>query len=80
MGRSEMQHLVYGFWKRLEDVCNEQDINKKELAKRMGVSRKCFYPNAHNTLMPSAYFIARFCAETHTSADWLLGITERKGA
>lgn len=71
-----MQHLVYGFWEKIEDVCNEQDINKSELAKRMGVSRKCFYP----TLMPSAYFIARFCAETHTSADWLLGITERRGA
>lgn len=71
---------IYGFWERLNDVCNSQNIDKTALAKRMGVSRKGFYPSNSNTNLPSAFFIARFCTETHTSADWLLGITERKGA
>lgn len=79
MGRSDMQY-IYGFWERLNEVCNTQCVDKTALAKRMGVSRKAFYPSNDNHLMPSAFFVARFCAETHTSADWLLGITERKGA
>lgn len=66
---------IEGFWERLDQAVNESGKTKTEIAKTCGFDRKSFYRRQG---MPHAGFIARFCAETAVSADWLLGLERRK--
>ena len=68
--------LIDGFWDRFNLVCKESGLTKVELAKRIGCKRTTLYDSGY---MLTTLYLARFCTITHTSADWLLGITnERK--
>lgn len=63
--------LIYGFWERFEEAVSCSGLSKAEIARRIGVHRHSLYASDH---VPSALTIAKVCAITHTSADYLLGL------
>ena len=67
--------LIEGFWDRFEEVVTEDGRTKAELAKLVGCHRKTLYSRAS---VPSPVYLARFCAITGTSADYLLGLRRTK--
>ena len=69
---------IEGFRDRLFEVCDYTGLSKTQLAKLCGFDRKTFYDDYQkfNSQMNSGY-LARFCAVTGASADWLLGLKSR---
>lgn len=67
-----MKKSIYieGYYDRLDEACRRSGMTKNEIALRCCFSRKVLYPGR---MMNSGY-LARFCAVTDTSADWLLGL------
>lgn len=67
-----MKKTIYieGYYDRLDEACRRSGMTKNEIALRCCFSRKVLYPGR---MMNSGY-LARFCAVTDTSADWLLGL------
>lgn len=75
MNRSVM---IYGFEERVREVCNEWQASGRrmeDLADLMGIGRSHLYTSGH---MWQGYKIAKFCAVTGVSADWLLGLKEER--
>ena len=67
-------NLIEGMQERVEQVCVESGMTKKELCEKMEFDRKALYGEGFSTLK-----LARFCAVTGTDANWLLGLSrERK--
>lgn len=71
-----MKKRVYieGFVERLELACKSSGLSKSELARRAGIDRKQLCRKRSESMMNSGD-VAKFCAATHTDANWLLGIT-----
>lgn len=63
---------VRGFDRRRDEACYRSGLTKAEIAKKCGFNRKTLYSRNMNSL-----YLAKFCAVTHVSADWLLGLKER---
>lgn len=70
---------IEGFAERVDMVIAEQGTNKTRIAKQIGFDRKTFIGIGRDNRMPCPLAIARFCAETHTDANWLLEITYERG-
>lgn len=68
--------LVEGFWERFDDVCYEDNINRTEIARRIGCNRKTFYRSGHEGMR--MVYLAKFYAINGTSADWLLGLSKER--
>lgn len=70
---------VDGFWDRVEIACQQSDLSKAEIARRMGCERKCLYEkqNGSSASWHSGRLVS-FCQITGVSADWLLGLSRRK--
>lgn len=71
-----MEHkyrLIYGFWDRVDEAARASGIPKAEIARRMGYSRKVLY-FCNRAQVLNGYALAKFCAITNVSADWLLGL------
>ena len=66
-------NLIYGFWDRMEEAMFKSGMTKLEISRRMGVDRKTLYAPHDRRSLNSGY-LARFCAVTGVSADWLLGL------
>ena len=71
--------LVEGFWDRLDQACLKDGRTKTQIANACNFDRKVLYRSAalHKVMMSSGY-LARFCTETNTSADWLLGLRRER--
>lgn len=67
--------LIEGFWDRVDETLEENNIKKSQVAKLIGCNRKTIY-SREGTMNP--LYIAKFCAVTGTDANWLLGIKGRK--
>lgn len=65
---------IEGFWERLEEAVRESGLTKTEIARRIGCDRKSLYELSGAHRMPHAGYMAKFCAVTKVSADWLLGL------
>ena len=63
---------LYGFWERVEQACKKSGLSKSEIARRGGFDRRLI--SSPTTGMMHAMTLARFCAVTGASADWLLGL------
>lgn len=68
--------MIDGFWDRVDQTCEKSGLTKNEIARRCGFERKILFH--YGKRMPNSGFVARFCAETGVSADWLLGLERRK--
>lgn len=65
---------VEGLWERVEQVCFETGMTKREICKRMGFDRKALYDSSGFSTLK----LARFCAVTGADANWLLGVTRER--
>lgn len=65
--------MIYGFWDRVDAASAASGKSKEQIARLMGCERKVLY--ARGGTMHAVY-LARFCAVTGVSADYLLGLTE----
>ena len=72
---SKRKTLIYGFWDRMNEIILEDGRSKNEIARLMNVDRKNLY-NLGYTMNP--LYLARFCAVTGASADYLLGLKSEK--
>ena len=70
---------IEGFAERVDKVLAEQGKSKVQIARETGFDRKTFMAIGRENRMPCPLAIARFCAETHTDANWLLGLTYERG-
>ncbi len=72
------EHIkIYGFWDRVDLVVSECGMSKSELMRRAGVSRGLLYDRVGDRMF-SMGTLAKFCAATNTSADWLLGLSKER--
>lgn len=72
------EHIkLEGFWERINQAVLDSGLSKSEVARRSGISRGIFYGESDNRMF-SAGSLARFCSVTHVSADWILGLKERR--
>lgn len=70
--RTQNIALLDGFWDRLDEEIQKQNINKMQLAERCGFERKILYnPKRSNRYIRLVYF-ARICSALGVSADYLL--------
>lgn len=69
---------IRGFNERFEEAIEETGYNHTELARILQCDRKRLIISQRGLGMPESGFLARFCATTNTSADWLLGLSDKK--
>ena len=65
--------VIEGYKERLEEAVYQSGMTKKEIARLMGMDRKVLLPKSYGWQMGSGA-LARFCAVTGVSADWMLGL------
>lgn len=68
--------LIEGFWDRVDSVCYKSGLSKLEIARRIGCDRKTLMQSRMNGAMMNSGYLAKFCAVTGASADYLLGLRE----
>jgi len=64
--------VIEGYHERLNEAINNSGMTKKEIVDKIGCVRHLLYRSSG---MMHPVYLARFCAVTHTDANWLLGIT-----
>lgn len=64
--------LLDGFWDRLDEEIQKQNINKMQLAERCGFGRKILYNPKRNSRYIRLVYFARICSALRVSADYLL--------
>lgn len=70
-----------GFWDRVEEAVTQSGMTKAQIAEKMGVNKKALYFKSSTSGKDSSWHSGRlssFCKVTGVSADWLLGLTDRK--
>lgn len=70
--------LIEGFWDRVDSVCYKSGLSKSEIAMRIGCDRKTLMQSQMNCAMMNSGYLAKFCAVTGTSADYLLGLKKEE--
>ena len=68
---------IEGFSERMDEAIYEAGFSKVELAKLIGCDRRSLYTPCTNRMLSSGY-LAKLCAYTNVSADWLLGLSKNK--
>ena len=66
------------FGERLNMVLYEQKITQAELDKRTGIGRANISRYVCNKQMPTVDSLISICKTLNVSADWLLGLSDRK--
>lgn len=61
---------IEGYHERVREAIKESGMSAAEVARKAGIRRQTFY----NTTMMHSGNLARFCAVTGVSADWILGL------
>jgi len=64
------------YHKRVRKAIAESGLNNKQIAELMNCERKIL--SNTRTCMMSSYNLARFCAVTHVSADYILGLSDEQ--
>lgn len=70
--------MEYAYVKRIRDLREDHDMSQRQVAKILGTSQTMYarYECSANEL-PIRHLIA-LCRLYHVSADYILGLTERK--
>lgn len=71
-------NYINGFSERLLKSINDSGMTYNEIARKCGFDRRVLYRACYENYMPNSGNLARICAVTHTSADWLLGLKRQK--
>lgn len=64
---------IEGFAERLDQAIEASGMSRNQIASLMGMERKVLLPLTTGCQMGSGA-LAKFCAITGVSADWLLGL------
>lgn len=70
-----------GFWDRVEEAIKASGMSKKHIAEQMGIERKALYASVSSAGKDRSWHsgrLASFCKITNVSADWLLGLDDRR--
>lgn len=68
---------IRGFNERFNEAILSTGLSQLELARRLECDHKWLI-TTQRTGMPESGMLARFCKVTNTSADWLLGLSDKK--
>ena len=60
------------FWQRVSDLAEERQINLRQLAERLGLSRTYFYVSRGRNIIPSWYVVAKVAEYLGCSIDYLV--------
>ena len=66
------------FGERLNMVLYEQELSQADLDKRTGIGRANISRYVCNKQMPTVDSLISICKTLNVSADWLLGLSDRK--
>lgn len=66
------------FGERLNTVLYEQELSQADLDKRTGIGRANISRYVCNKQMPTVDSLIAICKTLGVSADWLLGLSDRK--
>lgn len=66
------------FAERLTQALTEKDISQAELSRRIITARGTVSRWMHGVSAPHAEDLYKMCEELNVSADWLLGLSDRK--
>ena len=66
------------FGERLNTVLYEQELSQADLDKRTGIGRANISRYVCNKQMPTVDSLISICKTLDVSADWLLGLSDRK--
>ena len=66
------------FGERLNTVLYEQELSQADLDKRTGIGRANISRYVCNKQMPTVDSLITICKTLNVSADWLLGLSDRK--
>ena len=66
------------FGERLNMVLYEQELSQADLDKRTGIGRANISRYVCNKQMPTVDSLIAICKTLNVSADWLLGLSDRK--
>ena len=66
------------FGERLNMVLYEQKLSQSDLDKRTGIGRANISRYVCNKQMPTVDSLISICKTLNVSADWLLGLSDRK--
>ena len=72
------QHIVGGLSERIQEAVSDKGIDITILAKRLCISRSLLYGYMYYDIMPQSNNLRKMAVELNVSADWLLGISNRK--
>ena len=75
---AKQKFYIRGFWERMEEAVTSCGLSKCEIARRCGFDRKVLMDYRNHDRMISSGYLARFCAVTGVSADWILGLSNMK--
>lgn len=73
-----MSKLDLTFSKRLEKIMIERNLYPAQVAKLTGVRRGMIYDYINGAYQPTAFNIKRIAQGLNVSADWLLGISNKR--
>ena len=63
---------------RLYEIRAERDLSYREIARMIGTTNTVWRRWEIDETIPSAKVIIAICATFNVSADWLLGLSERR--
>ena len=66
------------FGERLNMVLYEQELSQADLDKRTGIGKANISRYVCNKQMPTVDSLISICKTLNVSADWLLGLSDRK--
>ena len=66
------RYQLAGFSERLNDAIRDSGISKKNLAKKVKISKNTLNNYANGYQVPNATILAKICTELKITSDWLL--------
>lgn len=63
---------------RLKEIRKERGLTQKELSKRINVAERLYQSYEYGKVIPSIIILKKLCKVLSVSADYLLGLTNKK--
>lgn len=71
-------NTIFGFWERVDEAVKASGYTKTDIARKISGSESCRSLLCRSTGGMNTYTLAKFCAITGCSADWLLGLKKER--
>lgn len=70
--------MIYDFGMRLKELREKKKMTQEQVARRLNLTKASISGYENNIASPSLDVLKQFCYLYHVSADYLLGIDNRK--